>query len=289
MPIMQNEVQVTLTSNIISYYEQLGYEIPRYKDPRGRLKVKENTKIIVDIKHLKKGCGIQVAMACDECGRSFKRIWRDHKDRNGMVFCNKCSGILRRGENAYNWNSKLTVEDRLNGRDYPEYHDFIKRVLLRDNYTCKVCGNNTEKICVHHLDGYNWFVEGRTKDSNGVSLCEVCHNSFHSVYGKGRNTKDQFEEWIGQPVGELGEGVFPPARKVICMDDGSIIDSAPIAAKIYQLDRNSLYPVLNRNYRSLYNNHFLWYDDYLAMDKEDLNHYWRWVLGKERNSSELLR
>lgn len=279
MPLLQDRVQITLTSNVISYYESLGYTIPRSKDSRGRMKVKENTKIIVRIDDLPSGCGLPIRMECDICGTAFDRIWRDHKAHEGKIYCKTCSALLRSGEKAYNWNPKLTTEERIKGRDTKENRDFVKRVMARDNYACKVCGSK-EKIVVHHLNGYNWCVTERTDDNNGVTLCEECHNRYHSVYGKGGNTKEEFEEWIGSPIGNLGEGMFPPARKVICMDDGKIIDSAPAAAKQYQIDRNSLYPILNKQYRSIYNNHFLWYDDYEKMSKEEVNNYWRWVIGK---------
>lgn len=279
MPLLQDSVQVTLTSNMISYYDALGYSIPRSRDSRGRMKVKEGTQIIVKVTDLPSGSGIDIYMQCDICQQKFYRTWREHKDYNGTIYCKKCSVILRSGENAYNWNPNLTKKDRINGRDYKEYDDFVKRVMSRDNYTCKVCGSKM-KIKVHHLNSYNWCVSGRTDDNNGVTLCDICHNSFHSIYGRGNNTKDQFEDWIGSPIGELGAGKFPPARKVICMDDGNIFDSAPIAAKHYELDRNSLYPVLNRQFRSIYDNHFLWLDDYQRMSKDKVCDYWRWVIGK---------
>lgn len=279
MPLLQDSVQITLTPNVINHYEKLGYYIPRSRDSRGRMKVKEGTKIIVRIKDLYTGSGVKISMQCDICQLKFFRAWREHKDYEGVIYCKKCSGLLRSGENAYNWNPNLTEEERINGRDNKENREFVQRVLNRDHYTCKICGCNNN-LHVHHLNGYNWCVSERTSDNNGVTLCDNCHNSFHSRFGHGNNTKEQFEEWIGSPIGELGEGRFPPARQVICMDDCSIYDSAPIAAKHFELDRNSLYPVLNRVARSIYNNHFLWLDDYQNMSKEDVCNYWRWVIGK---------
>lgn len=278
MGLLQDSIRVALRSNTISYYENLGYYIPRSKDSRGRMKVKEGTKIIVKIQDLPDGCGMSVYMECDNCGAQFKRIWRDHKTHDGLIYCKACSGVLRRGEKAYNWNPNLTEEDRIVGRDTRGIIDFKKRVMARDNYLCKVCGVKGE--VVHHLNGYNWCVEGRVNDNNGVTLCEKCHNNFHSIYGKGNNTKEQFEEWIGLPIGELGGGIFPPARRVICMDNGEIIESAPIAAKVYGVERNSLYQVLNKKYRAIYGKHFLWYDDYMEMNKEDICKYWRWIINK---------
>lgn len=280
LPILQDKIEIKLTSNTIKYYESLGYHIPRYRDSRGRLKVLEGTKIIVDVKDLKKGAGVLIHVKCDNCGKKFKRIWRDHKEHNGYVYCKNCAGILHRGEKAYNWNPNLSDEERINGRDYPEYHDFVRRVLERDGYSCKICDSKSGKLAVHHLDGYGWCVEKRTEDANGITLCEACHNKFHSRFGHGSNTKEQFEEFIGAPIGEMGAGKLPTARKVICMDNGTVFDSAPIAAREYEIERNSLYNVLNRKNRSIHDNHFLWYDDYSNMTKEDVSAYWRWVMNK---------
>lgn len=280
MPILQDKIEITLTSNIIKYYENLGYEIPRRRDLRGRLKVPEGTKIIVNINDLPKGSGVYVYMGCDICGKEFYRVWRDHEEHDGYVYCVSCAGLLRRGKKAYNWNPDLSREERIIGRDYPEYHDFVKRVLARDEYVCKLCGQKDNGLAAHHLNGYNWCVVERTDDSNGITLCEKCHNAFHSRFGHGSNTREQFEDWIGAEIGELGSGMLPTARKVICMDDGQVIDSAPATAQKYDLDRNSLYNVLNKKFRSIYGKHFLWYDDYESMTKEDVSEYWRWIMSK---------
>ena len=283
MPIIQNSVKVTLKSNVIEYYEKKNYCIPRIKDCRGRLKVKEGTTIIVKVEDLMDGCGIPVYVSCDTCGKIYPLPWRDIHLHDGKIYCKNCSGFLRRGEKAYNWKSEKSQEERENERDYPEYHDFIRRVMYRDNYSCKICGSNSG-INVHHLDGYNWCYEKRTKDNNGVTLCEKCHNAFHSIYGRGNNTKEQFEDWIGMPIGELSEGTFPPCKKVICMDDGIVYDSVPAVAKKYEFDRNLLYNVVNRKYRAVYKkHHFLWYDDYIKMEKDDVMDYWRWVIGVKNN------
>ena len=50
-------------------------------------------------------------------------------------------------------------------------------MLLRDKYTCKCCGHRGGTLEVHHLNGYNWFVEGRTDETNAVVLCQNCHTS----------------------------------------------------------------------------------------------------------------
>lgn len=109
--------------------------------------------------------------------------------------CPKC--VTFKGENNPNWKPNLTQEDRENGRFIMGYKDFIKGVYARDKYICKCCGvkGNGHNLNAHHLNGYNWDKKNRMNIDNGVTLCEYCHKDFHNAYGKGDNTKEQFEEW----------------------------------------------------------------------------------------------
>ena len=118
-------------------------------------------------------------------------------------FCSQeCHGKWRKenllGENNYNWNPNLTDREREQRRNIEGYDDFIKDVYERDNYTCQVCGQegNGHNLNAHHLNGYNWYKEGRTDINNGITLCETCHKEFHKLYGQGNNTKEQFEEYL---------------------------------------------------------------------------------------------
>lgn len=110
--------------------------------------------------------------------------------------CPKC--VTFKGENNPMWNPNITEEERENGRFIKGYNDFIKDVYKRDNYTCQCCGaiGTGRNLNAHHLDGYNWCKDKRTDVNNGITLCEDCHKDFHRMYGKGHNTKEQFEEWI---------------------------------------------------------------------------------------------
>ena len=109
--------------------------------------------------------------------------------------CKKCYIKSISGKNAYNWNGGYNSEKIAFRKTY-EFKRFIKIVLKRDNYTCQCCGKIGGKLNVHHLDGYNWCEEKRTDINNGITLCEKCHNDFHDIYGRGNNTKEQYEEWI---------------------------------------------------------------------------------------------
>lgn len=105
----------------------------------------------------------------------------------------------RRGKDSPNYNPNITDEEREKGRNIEGYQEFIKEVYKRDNYTCQRCGDNKGgNLVAHHLNGYDTFKEQRTDVNNGVTLCNVCHKEFHSLYGYGNNTKEQYEEWFSK-------------------------------------------------------------------------------------------
>lgn len=111
--------------------------------------------------------------------------------------CLQCAIRSNRGENNPRYNPNLTDEEREKKRKTFEYCQWLKEVYERDNYTCQCCGSSKSgTLNAHHKDGYNWCKERRTDVTNGTTLCENCHKTFHSIYGYGDNTEQQFEEFL---------------------------------------------------------------------------------------------
>jgi len=71
-----------------------------------------------------------------------------------------------------------------------------KAVYARDGFNCVACGAHGGDLNAHHLAAYDANPERRFSVDNGVTLCSRCHTKFHSVYGFGGNTPEQFEEWL---------------------------------------------------------------------------------------------
>lgn len=58
------------------------------------------------------------------------------------------------------------------------YDNFRKSVLERDNFTCQLCGSK-ENLEVHHKKSYAKYARLRTVVSNGITLCQKCHDKVH--------------------------------------------------------------------------------------------------------------
>jgi hypothetical protein len=124
-------------------------------------------------------------------------IWHPRADHllNGHG-CPKCQIRNNSGENNHWWNPNLSKEDREDKRNYPEYNEWRTKCFERDKYTCQVTGQQGGKLVVHHLYSYNKYYCLRTALENGITISEEIHKKFHSIYGNGNNTFEQWEEFI---------------------------------------------------------------------------------------------
>jgi len=96
--------------------------------------------------------------------------------------------LTRRGSKNANWKGGLT--ELVRGiRRSPEFYQWRKAVLEKDNHTCRDCGE-TEKIDAHHIQSIIDYPEGIFDINNGLALCESCHNR-HTFWQrlKGRKVK----------------------------------------------------------------------------------------------------
>ena len=147
---------------------------------------------------------------CDYCGKEVAKT-QYLIDRSKNLFCSiECHGKWKSenqlGQNNPAWNPNLTDEERERGRKYPEYYEFIKSVMQRDDFTCQACGRYGEYgsgLCAHHLNSYNWDITNRTNKNNGITLCKTCHKEFHTIYGYGDNTKKQYTEFTKNQKGSF--------------------------------------------------------------------------------------
>lgn len=82
-----------------------------------------------------------------------------------------------------------------------EYNTWRTDVFKRDNYTCQKCKSRSKSgsnliINAHHIKNWKDNPDSRYDPRNGITLCEDCHKSFHSIYGKSNNNEKQLEEFL---------------------------------------------------------------------------------------------
>lgn len=95
-----------------------------------------------------------------------------------------------------NYNHNLTEHDRIKRRNLPNYNNWCFKVKEKFDFKCQICFNeNSKMLNSHHLNSYDSFPEQRFSLENGVCLCEMCHKTFHQLYGYGKNTSQQFLEF----------------------------------------------------------------------------------------------
>ena len=314
MGLITKEVEVKLCGSNISYYESLGYEIPRYFNKKSKkYVVKKGTTLLVKVEHLPLSSNVVLDVECDCCKTPIKKSYNDYNRRlhDGKSYCRKCAMvILNSGENNCNYNSNLTYEEREKRREYPEYIEFVKGVMARDNYICQCCGEKATDV--HHLYGYSCYPEYRTDQTQALSLCEMCHKSFHNwhyeKYGyinRGNCTREQYEDWIGHALETLKKynGVLPSARKIYDYESGIVYNNASECAntlkaqdtKVYQCCNHKI--IINRvklpdgNVRlsktiryTVKGHHLFWLDEYKNMTQDELQQFLKNNKSKNKGS-----
>lgn len=95
------------------------------------------------------------------------------KGKNASDETKKKMSLARQGSNNGNWKGGLT--QIIKGiRRSPEFFQWRKAVLERDNQSCQDCGSS-ESINTHHIKPILEYPELVFEVSNGLTLCEDCH------------------------------------------------------------------------------------------------------------------
>lgn len=93
-----------------------------------------------------------------------------------------------RGPN--NWRWKGSREEKEIIRSSAEYKEWRRLVFQRDNYTCQNCGDSKGgNLHAHHIKSFATYPELRMEVSNGLTLCEDCHEKHHRKPDSIRNKR----------------------------------------------------------------------------------------------------
>lgn len=112
------------------------------------------------------------------------------------------------GPSSPNWKGGVTPEGK-RLRKSIEYAKWRSLVFEKDGYTCQCCGKIGGKLRAHHIHDFASNISERLLLSNGISLCNQCHDSnypggFHNLYGTHYKTEFELEEYINRKRKELG-------------------------------------------------------------------------------------
>lgn len=92
---------------------------------------------------------------------------------------------------------RLFIDESVAGRNSFEYRAWRESVYQRDDYTCLKCKARGGRLHPHHIVNFASHPELRFDPDNGATLCVGCHKLFHKLFGKKRNTKEQFQQFLG--------------------------------------------------------------------------------------------
>lgn len=172
--LITKEVEVTINSTTIKWYEEKGYDIPKrtrqlycttngVKHKNGiKTSYATGEKFKVKVEDLPPKSNIEVQYKCDECGKIFNIKWRVYQEKK-TDYCVKC----------YNH-----VHNFKEGTDNYWYNKLIKN---NPNAKCDISGETDKRfLCLHHLLSRN--NGGRNAKDNYVILSHNYHMAFHHSF-----------------------------------------------------------------------------------------------------------
>jgi len=126
----------------------------------------------------------KIKLICKGCGKKFSKSPSTFKNKvGGGQFCStKCAyANKKRGELSANWRGgKVVGNEKI--RKSPEYKEWIKKVIKRDNYTCQVCGIKNVSFHIHHIKELAKYPELAMVVLNGLTVCVPCHSRIHNKH-----------------------------------------------------------------------------------------------------------
>lgn len=151
-----------------------------------------------------------IERTCLQC--PVKLRLRNSRDLVRKKFCShRCRQLWRYGAGEFTWltafsaagstpesnkkkglpgdkNPKWKIDrEAVKTRSRYEGRAWKQAVFVRDNYTCRKCGERGGRLNAHHIKPYALYPELRWEVSNGETLCIDCHKQTDSYGWKLKN------------------------------------------------------------------------------------------------------
>lgn len=178
MAILEEEVWIRIGGGNVSYYENKGYKIPRYKDSKGRTSIKHGTKVLVKTKDLSSGSNVYVTKVCDNCNLKIDNKQKYSsiidKRKKGKDLCFACARKIagKRKRNQIDYKDSLEFYAIFNNKEYLLEEFSIDNNLLPSHvakssnfhflWNCKECGTKN-------------YAQSMNRRTSGNSICPYCH------------------------------------------------------------------------------------------------------------------
>lgn len=145
------------------------------------------------------GCGQKIDWHTRRGKRRYEALERGYAYIRGHMLTmpyvrKKMVAALPRGENHCCWKGGISGW-RTRFMNTPEYKQWRKAVLERDNYTCQHCHKRGGDLEAHHPMAVAEYPEKMFDIDNGITLCVTCHRREEAEL-RSRNERGQFAPGI---------------------------------------------------------------------------------------------
>ena len=104
--LLTKEVEICADMRTAKLYEDKGYVIPKWTDKKGKLHIKQGTKILVKVEDLSDKASVLVDIECEGCNELLSIQWRSYikHNRNGRYYCHQCANAgFKKWVSFYDW------------------------------------------------------------------------------------------------------------------------------------------------------------------------------------------
>lgn len=113
--IISKKIEIPLHPKTISYYENLGYEIPRQpaKWNKDVLTVPMGSKIIINVEHLTSSSNVKIEFECDYCGEKGTKKYCDLIKSRDIIpkdCCANCTNLKAKESNLIKYGVEHTTQ-----------------------------------------------------------------------------------------------------------------------------------------------------------------------------------